>query len=144
MERNLPLINEPRSKLPAQTFWDQTNMLQIREVHLVHLRDANAETCVRVSRRACISCVYLIRDFMIISLYDRKKVRNSYAQHHACRNTDRAINIQFFDRIGLRVLPRTEIAAVPSLYRDKQYRYHQNSLPGARACTIEHRKRRKN
>lgn len=121
---------------------NQTNMLQRREVYLVHLRDANAETCMHISRRASMYflCLPRARFNDNIALCDRKRVRNSYARV----GTHGGDKYSIFRSYWLRILPRAQIAAVPPLYRDEQCRYHQNSLPGAQMHTIERRKRREN
>lgn len=77
---------------------NQTNILQTREqcISLI-CANANAKTCVRVSRRACISCIYLVRDLMIISHCATGKecvIVTRVSEYTG------AINIQFFDRIG--------------------------------------------
>lgn len=75
-----------------------SDVLHTRGV-FVHLRDTNAKTCVRVSRRASayFLCLSHARFDDNIALYGRKRVRNSYTRAGTCG----VINIQFSNRIGI-------------------------------------------
>lgn len=97
-------------------------------MYLAHLRKCKCKN-LRARFSTSMYFLYLPRARFNdnIALCDRKRVRNSYTRVGIHGGDKYSI----FRSYWLRIFPRAQITAVPSLYRDEQCRYHQNSLPGA-------------